>query len=139
MTPAGRGAQWALSVRFVIQAASEAEARAVVSEVLAGLDRELSLDREPVLAPRRSRRGSWVAIAGLDVRQVEPDDPENYCRYVAHYLGMGVTWMSWRFAIKRGARWRWRTGAWVRQSGDNGVLVHPALRAVRISCDVNRV
>jgi hypothetical protein len=35
MTPAGREALWALSVRFAIEAASEAEARAVLGQVLA--------------------------------------------------------------------------------------------------------
>jgi hypothetical protein len=43
MTPAEREARWALSVRFAIEASSEAEARAILSQALTRLDRELPL------------------------------------------------------------------------------------------------
>jgi hypothetical protein len=51
MTPAGREARWALSVRFAIEAASEAEARAILGQALTGFDRELPLQGEPTIAP----------------------------------------------------------------------------------------
>jgi hypothetical protein len=107
--PAERDSRWVLSVRFAIEAASQAEARVIIGQTLASLDRELSLHGEPVIAPFRLRPGIWVATAELDVRQVEPDDPENHCRYVAHHFGAGVTWTS-RFAITRTRRWHWRPG-----------------------------
>jgi hypothetical protein len=43
MTPAEREARWALSVRFAIEAANEAGARAILGQALARLDRELPL------------------------------------------------------------------------------------------------
>jgi len=80
--PAGRDSRWALSLRFAIEAASQAEARVITGQTLASLDRELSLHGEPVIAPFRLRPGIWIATAELYVRPVEPDDPENHCRYV---------------------------------------------------------
>ena len=49
--PAERDSRWALSVRFAIEAASQAEARVVIGQTLASLDRELSLHGEPVYRP----------------------------------------------------------------------------------------
>jgi hypothetical protein len=51
MTPAERKARWALSVRFAIEAVGEAEARAILGQVLARFDRELPLQGEPTIAP----------------------------------------------------------------------------------------
>ena len=133
--PAKRDSRWALSVRFAIEAASQAEARVIIGQTLASLDRELSLRGEPLITPLRLRPRIWVATAGLDVRPVEPDDPENHCRYVAHHFGAGVTWTSCRFAITRTRRWHWRPGTRSEGPGGNGVVVHPALRAMRISCE----
>ena len=133
--PAERDSRWALSVRFAIEAASRAEARVIIGQTLASLDRELSLHGEPAIVPVRLRPRIWAATAELDVRPVEPDDPENHCRYVAHHFGVGVTWTSCRFAITRTRRWHWRPGTRSSDPGGNGVLVHPALRAVRISCE----
>ena len=48
--PAERDSRWALSVRFAIEAASQAEARVIIGQTLASLDRELSLHGEPVIA-----------------------------------------------------------------------------------------
>jgi hypothetical protein len=42
-------------VRFAIGAASEAEARAILGQALASLDRELPLHGEPTIAPLRLR------------------------------------------------------------------------------------
>jgi len=133
--PAERDSRRALSVRFAIKAASQAKARIIIGQTLASLDRELPMHGEPTITPFRLRPGIWAATAELDVRPVEPNDPDNHCRYVAHHFGVGVTWTSCRFAITRTRRWRWRPGTRSRESGGNGVLVHPALRAVRISCE----
>ena len=51
MTPAEREAHWLLTVRFAIEAASEADAHAIIEEVLARLDRELPLRGGPTIAP----------------------------------------------------------------------------------------
>lgn len=51
MTPAEREARWALSVRFAIEAADEAEARAILGQALASFGRELPLQGEPTIAP----------------------------------------------------------------------------------------
>ena len=133
--PAERNSRWALSVRFAIKSASRAEARVIIGQTLASLDGELPVRGEPAIVPLRLRPGIWVATAELDVRPVEPDDPDNRCRSVAHHFGAGVDWRSCRFAISRTRRWHWRPGTWLRRRGGSGVLVHPALRAVRISCE----
>jgi hypothetical protein len=39
--PAERDSRWALSVRFAIEAAGQAEARVIIGQTLASLDREL--------------------------------------------------------------------------------------------------
>jgi hypothetical protein len=52
-------------VRFAIEVASEApseaEARAVTGQALAGLDMGLALHGEPAIAPLGLRDGIWVA------------------------------------------------------------------------------
>jgi hypothetical protein len=119
-----------LSVWFAIKAASQGEARGIIGQTLASLDRALPVHGEPAIVPSRLRPGMWVVTAELDVRPVQPDDPDNHCRYVAHHFGMGVTWTSCRFAITRTKRWHWRPGTRLRKPG-SGVLVHPPLRADR--------
>ena len=136
MTPAEREVHWALSVRFAIEAASEAEARAVTGQALAGLDRGLPLHGEPTIAPLRLRDGIWVATALPDLTglpSVEPDDASNRCRYVASHFGSDVLWTS-RVA-ERGARWDWPPDIWSRLPGRDDVLVHPAVQAVMIWCE----
>ena len=89
MTPAEREARWALSVRFAIEAASEAEARAILGQALARLDRELPLQGEPTITPLRLRDGIWVATLTPDLTalaSVEPDNATNRCRYVSRRL-----------------------------------------------------
>jgi hypothetical protein len=127
-----------LSVRFAIKAASQREARAIIGQTLASLDRELPVHGEPAIVAFRLWPGIWVATAELDVRPVQPNDPDNHCRNVAHHFGGGVTWTSRRFAITRTRRWHWRPGARLRKPGGRRVLVHPALRAVRISCEAKQ-
>jgi hypothetical protein len=133
--PAKRDCRWTLSVRFAIEAASQAEARVITDQTLAILDQGMSLHGEPAIAPSRLRPGIWVATTELDVRPVEPDDPENHCRNVAHHFGAGVTWTSCRFAITRTKRWHWRPRTRSEGPGGDGVVAHPALRAVKISCE----
>ena len=123
--------RWALSVRFAIEAASQAQAQVIIGQTLASLDKELPLHGEPAIASFGLRPGIWMATAELDVRPVEPDDPGNHCRYVALHFGAGVDWTSCRFAITRTRRWHWRSGTRLREPGGSGVLVHPALRAVK--------
>ncbi len=115
MTPAAREACWALSVRFAIEAASEAEPRTILGDALASLDRELPLQGEPAIAPLRLRDGIWVATLTPDLTMlssVEPDDARNRCRYVSSHFPMGVTWMS--RDTKHGERWDWPPDIWSR-------------------------
>jgi hypothetical protein len=56
MTPSEREARWALSVRFAIEAASDAQARAILGQALANLDRELPLQGEPGYRPSQTSR-----------------------------------------------------------------------------------
>jgi len=135
MTPAEREARWALSVRFAIEAASEAEARAILGQVLASFDRELPLQGEPTIAPLRQRDRLWVAVLIPDLTvlaSVEPDDARNRCRYVSSHFGVGVGWMS--RDTKRAVRWDWPPDIWSRSSEDD-VLLHPAVQAVMILCE----
>lgn len=134
MTPAEREARWALSVRFAIEAASEAEARAILGQALTSLDRELPLQGEATIAPLRIRDGIWVATLMPELTvlaSVEPDDAENRCRYVSSHFGVDVTWIS--RDTKGGARWDWPPDIWSRSPEDD-VLLHPAVQAVMIWC-----
>ena len=135
MTPTGREARWSLSARFAIEAASEAEARAILGQALASLDRELPLQGEPTIAPLRIRDGIWVAMLMPDLTvlaSVEPDDAENRCRYVSSHFGVGVPWMS--RDTEHAVRWDWPPDIWSRSPEDD-VLLHPAVQAVMILCE----
>jgi hypothetical protein len=133
MTSAEREARWAVSVRFAIRAASEAEAGAIVSQALDSLDRQLPLAGEPTITPLRIRDGIWVATADIDVRLVAPgESAESHCRYVAHHFGPGVLWTS--RDSERSARWDWPPDIWSRSPEDD-VLLHPAVQAVMIWCE----
>jgi hypothetical protein len=135
MTAAEREARWALSVRFAIEAASEAEARAILGQALARFDRELPVQGEPTITPLRRRDGIWVATLLPDLTvlaSVEPDEARNRCRYVASHFGVGVGWMS--RDTERSARWDWPPDIWSRSPEDD-VMLHPAVRAVMILCE----
>jgi hypothetical protein len=128
MSPAEREARWALSVRFAIEAADQAEARV-------RFDRELPLQGEPTIAPLRRRNGIWVATLIPDLTvlaSVEPDDARNRCRYVSSHFGVGPSWMS--RDTERAARWDWPPDIWSRSPEDD-VLLHPAVQAVVILCE----
>ena len=135
MTPAEREARWALSARLAVEAVSEAEARTILGQALARLDRELPLQGEPAIAPLRIRDGIWVATLKPDLTglaSVEPDDARNRCRYVSGHFAVGVTWMS--RDTHHGVRWDWPPDIWSRTHQDD-VLLHPAVQAVMIWCD----
>ena len=51
------------AVEVASEAPSEAEARAVTGQALAGLDMGLALHGEPAIAPLGLRDGIWVGIA----------------------------------------------------------------------------
>ena len=134
MIPAERETRWALSVRFAIEATSEAEARAILSQALARLDGELPVQGEPTITPLRLRDGIWVATLMPDLTalaSIEPDDATNRCRYVSSHFGVGVGWIS--RDTERVARWDWPTDIWSRSPEDD-VLLHPAVKAVMILC-----
>ena len=138
MTPAEREARWALSVRFAIEAASGVEARAILTQALARLDRELPLQGEPTITPLRLRDGIWVVGLVPDLTalaSVEPDDAANRCRYVSSHFGVGVGWMS--RDTERVARWDWPSDIWSRSPEDD-ILLHPAVRAVMILCEAKK-
>ena len=137
-TPAEREARWSLSVRFAIETASEAGARATLGQVLARLDRELPLQGEPTIAPLRIRDSIWVATLRPDLTglaSVEPDDAKNRCRYISSHFGANVTWMS-RHA-EHAERWDWPPDIWSRTPEDD-ILLHPAVQAVMILCEAHQ-
>jgi hypothetical protein len=135
LTPAEREQRWDLSLRLAIEAASEAEAQAITSQVLSRLRRKLALQGEPVITPLPTRDGIWVAALRPDLtvlEGIEPDDATNRCRYVSNHFGPNVTWIS--RDSQRGARWDWPPDIWSRQPGTDDVLLHPAVQAVMIWC-----
>jgi hypothetical protein len=137
MTLAEREARWSLSVRFAIEAASEAAARVALAQVLARLDRELPVQGEPTMAPLRIRDGIWVATLRPDLTElasVEPDNAKNRCRYISSYFGVGVTWVSRQ--AERAERWDWPPDIWSRTPEDD-VLLDPAVQAVMILCEAH--
>jgi hypothetical protein len=139
VTLAEREARWNLFVRFAIEAASEGEARAVLSQVLAGLDGELPLHGNPVVHPRWRRNPDeiWVAELAPDLTQlqvIDPDDAPTRCRFVEGYFPMGVNW-SVPQNTERRAKVEWPPDIWQRQPGKDDVLLHPAVRGVMIYCE----
>lgn len=138
MTPAEREARWRLYVRFAIEAVSEDETRAVLGQALAQLQPELPLRGEPVVHPRHRRNlgDIWVAEAEPDLAHmqvIDPDDAKTRCRFVEGHFPSGVSW-SLPQNIEREAKYEWPPDIWQRQPGQDDVLLHPAVRAVTISC-----
>jgi hypothetical protein len=135
VSPAGREARWSLLVRFAIEAASEAAARAILGQALARFRRELSLRGEPTVAPLGLREGIWVVTLLPDLTvlaSVEPDDAKNRCRYVSSHFGGDVLWTL--RDTNDGSRWDWPPDIWARTPEDD-VLLHPAVQAVMIWCE----
>jgi hypothetical protein len=120
---------WSAGVMLAIDAGSEQEARAIAGEVL---------DQMDVTATIRSDRtgpvpeGLWTVTARVDLADVtvEPDNAENRLSYMSRNLE-GVTWVSKTTGDIRAVR-QWPPDIWGRQAGADDVLVHPAIRAVRI-------
>ena len=135
LAPGERERRWDLSLRLAIEAASEAEARAITSLVLSRMRRELPLQGEPVITPLPARDGLWDATLRPDLAVlggIKPDDATNWCRYVSHHFGPDPLWTS--RASRREARWDWPPDIWTRQPGTDDVLLHPAVQAVMIWC-----
>jgi hypothetical protein len=135
LTPAERERRWDLSLRLAIEAASEAEAQAITSQVLSRLRRELPLQGKPVITPLPARDGLWDATLHPDpalLEGIKPDDATNCCRYVSHHFGPDPLWIS--RASQREARWDWPPDIWSRQPGTDDVLLHTAVQAVMIWC-----
>ena len=137
MTPAEREARWTLFVRFAIEVASEDAARAVLSQALAGLNRELPLRGEPVIRPRHRRIPDDIQVAEVEpdlthLQVIEPDDAKTRCSLALTYFPAPV----WAIPLKteREARYEWPPDIWQRQPGRDDVLLHPAVRAVMIFC-----
>lgn len=138
VSPDEREARWRLFVRFAIEAASESEAGAVLAQALTGLEPELALRSEPVVRPRHIRvpDDMWVAELAPDLTRLQefsPDDARTRCRFVQGSFPEGVLW-SLSKDTEREARSEWPPGIWERLPGRDDLLLHPAVRAVMISC-----
>jgi len=124
-------------VLIAVDAAGEQQARAVLAEALAALDEELAVGGDPVIRPRsRPADGIWVARLQPDLTglpEIDPDNAPTRCRYVTSRFPEGVTWAVPR-ASKREARYDWPPAIWHRQPGRDDMLLHPAVRAVMVSC-----
>jgi hypothetical protein len=120
---------WSAGVMFAIDAGSEQEARAIAVAVLdeMGVTATILGDRTGPVP-----EGLWTVTADVDLGNVtvEPDNAENRLSYLARNLE-GVTWVSKTTEDIRAVR-QWPPDIWGRQAGADDVLVHPAIRAVRI-------
>jgi len=120
---------WSAGVMFAIDAGSEQEARAIAGAVLGemGVTATILGDRTGPVP-----EGLWTVTADVDLGNVtvEPDSAENRLSYLARNLE-GVTWVSKTTEDIRAVR-QWPPDIWGRQAGADDVLVHPAIRAVRI-------
>jgi hypothetical protein len=126
--PAARPS-WSAGVMFAIDAGSEQEARAIAGAVLDQMGGTATIlgDRTGPVP-----EGLWTVTADVDFGNVtvEPDNAENRLSYLALNLE-GVTWVSKTTGDNRTVR-QWPPDVWGRQPGADDVLVHPAIRAVRI-------
>jgi len=120
---------WSAGVMFAIDAGNEQEARAIAGAVLdeMGVTATILGDRTGPVP-----EGLWTVTADVDLGNVtvEPDSAENRLSYLARNLE-GVTWVSKTTEDIRAVR-QWPPDIWGRQAGADDVLVHPAIRAVRI-------
>ena len=126
--PAARPS-WSAGVMFAIDAGSEQEARAIAGAVLDQMGGTATIlgDRTGPVP-----EGLWTVTADVDLGNVtvEPDNAENRLSYMTLNLE-GVTWVSKTTGDNRAVR-QWPPDVWARQAGADDVLVHPAIRAVRI-------
>jgi hypothetical protein len=126
--PAARPS-WSAGVMFAIDAGSEQEARAIAGTVLDQMGGTATIlgDRTGPVP-----EGLWTVTADVDLGNVtvEPDNAENRLSCMTLNLE-GVTWVSKTTGDNRTVR-QWPPDVWGRQAGADDVLVHPAIRAVRI-------
>ena len=148
MTPAEREARWSLRLLFAIEADSESEARAILGQVLTGvvlryappgMPPGLPLSGEPVVAPRSQQPADSIWIARLSpdlthLRKIDPDDAKTRCSFVMGCFPVDAPWMA-PLSGERAARREWPPDIWNRRPGQDDVLLHPAVRAVMISCE----
>lgn len=137
MTPAEREARWRLEVRFAIEADSAAQAGAVLAEALGGLDCQLPLQGEPVIRPRHYRHPDDIWIADItphltQVTEIEPDNAAARCGTLMGHFPP-VMWTG-PAPTEREAMYEWPPDIWSRLPQDEVVMLHQAVRAVRIHC-----
>jgi hypothetical protein len=129
LEPPSARPSWSAGVMFAIDAGSEQEARAIAGAVLDQMGGTATIlgDRTGPVP-----EGLWTVTADVDLGSVtvEPDNAENRLSYLALNLE-GVTWVSKTTGDNRTVR-QWPPDVWGRQPGADDVLVHPAIRAVRI-------
>jgi hypothetical protein len=128
--PAEREARWVVWARFLIEADSEAAARAIAGGVFAQMEAKAA--DEPEVVPFSRRPGAWVATAHMDLTvlpSLEPDDARTRLSYLSAGLGE-VTWTS-RVSDQAG-RWDWPPDIWSRGPADD-LLVSPAVLAATLS------
>jgi hypothetical protein len=135
-TPAEREARWSISVWFAIQAANRADARVILDRVLDTLAEPMPLWTGPIIDPGMLE-GIWLGqLYPEPAAGYTPDDAENRCRWVSHYFGPGPTWVS--CDTRFGVRWDWPPDIFSRVPGDDDMLPHPAVQAVRILCEAKQ-
>lgn len=139
VSPEEREANWILRVRFAIEATSESEARSILDHGLTQLARELPLRGELTVHPRDRHNPDniWVAEVQPDLTYLEtidPDDARTRCRLIETHFPTPLG-ASWRIQVfEHGAKFDWPPDIWDRQPGRDDVMLHPAFRAIMITC-----
>lgn len=139
LSPAEREVRWILRVRFAIEATSESDALSILRQGLSQLARELPLRGGPVARPRSSQNldNIWIAQIEPDLthlQMIDPDDARTRCRLVETHFPTPVG-ASWRIqTTDYGVNFEWPSDIWNRQPGRDDVMLHPAIRAIMISC-----
>lgn len=133
MPPDWQEERWLVSVRFAIEAATEADAHVILDQALTRLAEPMPLRAGPVIEPAM-RDDIWVAqLYPEPARGYSPDTAENRCRWASHFFGPGPTWVPCE--SKLGIRWDWPPNLFGRMPGDDDTLLHPAVLAVQIWCE----
>jgi hypothetical protein len=142
LNPIEREARWDFVVRIAIQAASEKEARAILSDALTALREELPLRATPVIRPRHQRISDdiWIAVLEPDLthlRVIDPDNSPTRCSLTMNYFPLDARWMVPQ-NTEHEAKREWPPDIWTFEPGTDDVLLHPAVRAVMIFCKERR-
>lgn len=141
LTPAEREARWELRVHLAIQAAGEEEARTVLAYALAELQPELRLRDTPVIRPRHPIRDNvWVAVLEPDLTHLQVLEPDNAPTRCSFAMGLFPKVTGWTMPLncEREARREWPPDIWHSQPEKEDAPLHPAVRAVMISCKVKQ-